>query len=211
LEDDPFDVLTINLHDDVSGEYSYTRINDDAVPSGTLVEYQWFERQNGTDLVFLDFQRLPPMQIILTYEGENAGMAEVLWIDSGNVITVPFTIGVAPPPRQSIDKSGVKLVVDFEDGSSVNTTIDIEEFTFLTSNTGEYLRFRPNDGTPTSGLIVEYEWFEGKDFDQVNVAMDFLLDQQLFLVYETATTGTVTSYFLTGGNTELGTFTITNP
>jgi hypothetical protein len=58
---------------------------------------------------------------------------------------------------------------------------------------------------------VEYQWYEGDDFDQVNVAMDFLLDQQLFLVYETATTGKVAAYFLTGGNTELGTFTITNP
>jgi cyclophilin family peptidyl-prolyl cis-trans isomerase len=204
------DVLTINLYEDFLGTYSNTRPDDAAQPSGRVNDYDWFDRVDGANLVFIDFSGIPTMQIILDYSTETAGKAKVLFIDSGTVNTIPFTIGVADPQRQSVNKTGYTLSIDLEQ-SDTNILVDTEEFVFLTSTTGEFTNLRPGDTTPTTGQIEFYEWFEGSQFDQINLLLDFSLDQQVFLDYTTATTGTVTVYFTTAQNVEEGTFTIQTP
>ena len=209
LEGTAIDNLIIDISDDVSGIYTTTRAGTFAKPTGDLLFYNWLPRQDGTDIANFNFSNVSPMQVILDYTTE---MAEVLFIDSGNVSTVSFQIGEIDGPRISVNKTGVKLIIDLElaDGNSL---IDTEEFTFLTSSTGEYVRFFPENSTPTTGLITDYQWFEnvGPDIDQVITLNDFILDQQIFLNYTTPTSGTVAVFFPTARNTVNGTFTLTGP
>ena len=134
----------------------------------------------------------------------------MLLIDSGTVNTIPFTIGSADPIKQSVNKTGFKLVIDVDE-AFLNILIDKEELEFLTANTGQFTRFFPGGSDTITGQIEFYEWFEGQSFDQVNLLMDFLLDQQVFLDYETATSGKATIYFTTDSSIVEGTFTIEAP
>lgn len=206
FHEESLDLLTINILEEFSGQYNFTRQNSIARPSGALTTYDWFPRQDGTDLVFLDFDRLPSRQVILTYQGEGktGGQAEVLSLDSGNVVTIPFTIGTAEGTPQSIDQAGKKLVVDLD-----TSTIDGLEVNFRDSAVGDWKRFFPDVAEPATGMVEEYGWFKYPNFDQVNVVYDFFLNTQIFLDYDTETTGKASVYFITSGNIEEGTFTIT--
>jgi peptidyl-prolyl cis-trans isomerase A (cyclophilin A) len=208
------DALTIDILDTDSGIYNTSRATSIARPTGDLTSYNWLPRQDGTDIVYFSFSDLQPMQVVLTYPNETktSGMAEVLFLDSGTVSTVNFQIGTVPPPRVSVNKTGVKLLIDLEIADG-NTSIDTEEFTFLTENTGGFTRLFPENSTPTNGQITEYQWYENvvEGIDQVITFNDFLLDQQIFLNYTTSTSGSVAVYFPTSRNTVNGTFTITGP
>lgn len=206
---DGLDVLTMNLRGASDGEYQYTRNNSDAEPIGRVLEYIWDQRSDGREIVTLTFRGLPTMQVQLDYTSETGGTMETLFPESGAVETGAFTVGPADPERVSTDKSGVKLFVDMET-NSFNSTIDTVEYTFDTSETGTFFRVRPS-GTTSEGNVVEYQWYEddGAGYDLVNVASDLLLDQQLFLFYDTPTSGTAAIFFTSSGSTTTGTFTIT--
>ena len=206
FQEGSFDVITVDLESETQGWYDYTIPDASPRPTGEIREYQWFPRADGSDLVFIRFDRLPRMQILLNYTNDTSGEAEILLPDSGTVNTVPFTVGPARDRPSSQNKTGSKLVVD------LNTDrIDLIEVNFRSESTGDWKRFWPGSGDPDTGEVTLYEWYEDPsgNGDQVKIQYDFFLDTQIFLDYETATTGTATVLFVTGGDVETGPFTIT--
>lgn len=193
--------LIIDLSTDFAGTYNFARPEFFGRPTGNLIEYQWFERPDGMILTNFIFDRLPPFQALLD---PVADTAEILYTETGTVNTVPYSIGDAVETPQSENRTGTRLLVD------INTaTVDTLQIDLNDSSTGDWLRTRPNDGGTDSGSIDEYAWLSYPSYDQVNVVYDFFLNTQIFLDYNTATSGTATVYFITGGNFEEGTFEIT--
>ena len=198
--------LTMNLRSENGGEYQFERNNSDTEPIGTVTDYIWDERSDGREIATFAFSNLPTIQVQLNYSSETGGEMETLFVESGSVETGPFTVGTADPPRVSVNKAGTKLLLDIET-NNFNATIDKEEFTITGDNSGTVLRIRP-DQTTSEANIVEYQWYEEAEYDLFNVAIDNLLDQQIFLFYDTPTSGTVAVFFVTSQSSTTGTFTI---
>ncbi len=203
-----FDLLTVDLYDAATGIYEIQRTDSPARPTGVVLEYNWSTKSNGNGLVFITYERVPRMQIELnpSTPGADVGEAVVLSFDSGETNTVPYTISQAPERPQPVNKVGTNLFVDLE-LSDTNSLIDFYEINFNTPTTGDFIRTRPND-TIYAGNVDFYEWLEKDGFDQVNIRAIGLLDNQMFLNYNTATSGTVAVFFITGQNIETGTFEI---
>ena len=208
--EETFNVLTIDLTDTNTGIYEIERQDSPARPTGVVLSYNWTERSNGTELVDITFERLPPMQIVLTpTPGSAVGEAVVLFIESGEVNTIGYSVGPASAPLISINQAGKKLTVDLET-SDTNQLTDSFAVNFRDIATGDWLRNRQTSDTVDTGAVEFYEWFEKTGYDQVNVLFDFFLDTQIFLDYTNATSGTASVFFITGQNIESGTFTITD-
>ncbi len=203
FQNETFSKVTIDIFAEFVATWSFTRPEfPDARPTGDVLSYQWFVDQSpNTDLIFITFDRLPPIQVTLDKTTE---MAEVLFTETGSVSTISYSLGVSEEAPPSINKTGTRLIVDLD-----TPTIDTIQIDLIDSSTGTWLRTVPNDGGTDTGNVNSYTWrtYEN-EFDQVIVIYDFFLDTQLFLSYNNATSGTVTAYFLTGGNFETGTFTI---
>lgn len=203
FQNDTFSRVTIDIFAEFAATWSFTRPEfSDARPTGDVLSYQWFVDQSAdTDLIFIVFDRLPPIQVTLD---KTTGMAEVLFTETGSVSTISYTLEISEEPPPPINKAGTRLIVDLD-----TPTIDTLQVDLIDSSTGTWVRTVPNDGGTDTGNVNSYTWrtYEN-EFDQVIVVYDFFLDTQLFLKYDNATSGTVTAYFLTGGNFEEGTFTI---
>jgi hypothetical protein len=198
--------LTMNLRSANDGDYQYTRNSSETEPIGRVLDYVWDERSDGREIATFTLEGLPTMQVQLNYSSETGGDMETLFVDNGTVQAGAFTTGPTDPERVSINKEGIKLLLDI-DTNNFNATIDREEFTITGDNSGIVLRVRP-DQTTTTGSIVEYQWYEEAEYDLFDVAIDNLLDQQIFLFYETPTSGTVAVFFVTSQSSTTGTFTI---
>lgn len=203
FQNDTYTTLTIDIFAEFAATWSFTRpAFSDARPTGTVLSYQWFVDQSAnTDLIFITFDRLAPIQVTLD---KSSNTAEVLFTETGTVNTISYSLGVSEEAPQPINKAGTRLIVDLD-----TPTIDTLQIDLIDSATGTWVRTVPNDGGIDSGNVDSYSWrtYEN-EFDQVIVAYDFFLDTQLFLSYDNATSGTVTAYFLTSGNFEEGTFII---
>jgi len=201
-------LLTIDLYDNATGIYEIQRTDTPAQPTGVVLGYNWSTKKDGTGLVFITYEGVPRQQIELNPSSPDAvaGEAVILSIDSGEVNTVSYSISQAPERLQPVNKVGTNLFVDLE-LSDTNTLIDFYEINFTASTTGDFIRTRPNTTTFAANVDF-YEWFEKDGFDQVNIRAIGLLDNQMFLDYNTATSGTVTVFFITGQNIEIGTFEI---
>ena len=204
---DVIGTLTIDLFENFTGFLSFDRSESNAVPTGLVEEYEWTERQDGTELVTFLFDLLPDIQVILTYDNATSGMAEILDLGPGTVTEAPFRIGTSVSPPPSINKSGTRLVVDIE-GSQFNDRIEVD---FIDPTTGIWAAFAPDNTTPRIGLVDRYSWQEYDGYEQVTVIYDFFLDTQIFLNYTSSNSGIATVFFITGLNIEEGTFTIENP
>ena len=201
------DILTLNFRSDIRGDYQFTRTNNDAEPLGEIRDYDWRKLSDNREIVDLFFFSLPQMQVQLTYTSETGGDMEVLFTESGSVESGPFTTGDADPERTSVDKTGTTLFVDL-DTNNFNSSIDTLELNLTSAGAGTFVRVRPT-GTSDSGDIELYEWFETPEYDIVSFEATLLLNQQLFLFYDTPTSGRVAAFFNSSLGTTSGTFTIT--